>query len=85
MAADRVPEAEKVLKRALADSGGLTMKSNLSDIATRYDLAQASLMAGKRDEARTYLAYTGAGRESVIRRSCARGRWRHPTVAKYRG
>uniref|UniRef100_UPI00262103A8 energy transducer TonB n=1 Tax=Novosphingobium sp. TaxID=1874826 RepID=UPI00262103A8 len=50
------------LRRALDLSGGLTLKTSLSDVALRSDLAQAMLLLGKRDEARKYLAYTGAGR-----------------------
>jgi len=58
----RDKEAAADLRRALDLSGGLTLKASLSDVALRSDLAQAMLLIGKRDEARKYLAYTGAGR-----------------------
>lgn len=58
----RDKEAAVDLKRALALSGGLTLKVSLSDVALRGDLAQAMLLLGQRSEARKYLAYTGAGR-----------------------
>ncbi len=55
-------EAYAELKKALAHLGGLTRKASQSDIATRADLAVAAMLNGNRDAARTYLAYTGAGR-----------------------
>lgn len=58
----RDKEAAADLRRALELSGGLTLKASLSDVALRSDLAQAMLLIGKREEARNYLAYTGAGR-----------------------
>jgi len=58
----RNKEAAADLRRALSLSGGLTLKTTLSDVALRGDLAQAMLLLGQRDEARKYLAYTGAGR-----------------------
>lgn len=50
------------LRKALADQGGLKLKVTLEDIATRSDLAIAALLNGNTDDARKYLAYTGAGR-----------------------
>lgn len=58
----RNKEAAEDLKRALPLSGGLTLKVSLSDVSLRGDLAQAMLLLGQRNEARKYLAYTGAGR-----------------------
>jgi tetratricopeptide (TPR) repeat protein len=55
-------EAYAELKNSLKLQGGLTMKVSLADIVTRADLALAALLVNKRDEARNYLAYTGAGR-----------------------
>lgn len=58
----RAADAYTVLKDSLRKQGGLDIRVNLSEIATRADLAQAALLTGDRDRARTYLAYTGAGR-----------------------
>lgn len=55
-------EAYALLKDSLAKQGGLTNRVGASDIATRSDLAIAALKTGDRDNARRYLAYTGAGR-----------------------
>ena len=49
------------LKQALALAGGLTERVRLNDIELRGDLAQAALLNGDRNGARTYLAWTGAG------------------------
>ena len=62
MAAGRTGEADALLKRALANNGGLTSKTTLDDVATRYDLSQTALLKKDMDSARLYLAYTGAGR-----------------------
>ena len=58
----RTADAYTVLKDSLKKQGGLDQRVNLSEIATRADLAQAALLNGDRERARTYLAYTGAGR-----------------------
>lgn len=58
----RTADAYSVLKDSLKKQGGLDDRVNLSEIATRADLAQAALLNGDRERARTYLAYTGAGR-----------------------
>ena len=50
------------LKTALKLQGGLTTKVSLADVTTRGDLALAALLNKNRDDARHYLAYTGAGR-----------------------
>jgi hypothetical protein len=42
--------------------GGLTDKTDLRDVSARSDTAIAALLAGKGDEARRYMAMTGAGR-----------------------
>jgi len=55
-------EAYKELKTALSLSGGLTNRTTLSEVALRSDLAIAAMLVGKKDDARLYLAYTGAGR-----------------------
>ena len=52
------------LKKALSLSGGLDLRVSLSDVALRSDLAMAAMLTRRTDEARTYLAYTGAGRIS---------------------
>ncbi|MEH3039963.1 MAG: energy transducer TonB [Sphingomonas paucimobilis] len=58
----RTADAYTVLKDSLKKQGGLDNRVNLSEVATRADLAQAALLNGDRERARTYLAYTGAGR-----------------------
>jgi tetratricopeptide (TPR) repeat protein len=50
------------LKEALKLQGGLSLKVSLADIVTRSDLGIAALLNGDRDDARKYLAYSGAGR-----------------------
>jgi tetratricopeptide (TPR) repeat protein len=56
--------AYDLLKKALARQGGLDMKVDLNEVATRSDLAIAALLNNDNDRAREYLAYTGAGRIS---------------------
>ncbi|MFZ5704399.1 MAG: hypothetical protein ACOY5R_03950 [Pseudomonadota bacterium] len=58
----RATEAYELLRSAVADQGGLDLKVNYQEIVTRADLALAALLANKPDDARRYLAYTGAGR-----------------------
>ena len=58
----RAAEAYRILKDSLSKQGGLTNRVGLNDITTRSDLAIAALQNKQPDEARTYLAYTGAGR-----------------------
>ena len=58
----RAKEAVADLRVALDLSGGLTARVSLSGAAMRGDLAQAYLLTGDKDNARLYLAYTGAGR-----------------------
>ena len=58
----RFGEARKELGKANAALGGLTMKVDAADIATRSDLAIAAILDGDTKEAQRYLAYTGAGR-----------------------
>ncbi|TCM30755.1 TonB-like protein [Novosphingobium sp. ST904] len=55
-------EGYALLKDALKLQGGLSLKVSLSDVATRSDLAIAAMLLNKRDDARNYLVYTGAGR-----------------------
>ena len=57
-----VEEAYKELKTALSLSGGLTRRTTLDEVALRSDLAMAAMLVGRKDDARLYLAYTGAGR-----------------------
>lgn len=42
--------------------GGLTSKTDLNDVAVRSNYAIAAMMLGDREDARKYMAYTGAGR-----------------------
>jgi hypothetical protein len=60
--AGRNQDAYRELKTGLKEQGGLTLKVNASDIATRSDLAIAAQLSGDEGAARNYLAYTGAGR-----------------------
>jgi hypothetical protein len=58
----RAADAYRELKEGLARQGGLTSRVGVGDIATRSDLAIAALKTGDAENARRYLAYTGAGR-----------------------
>jgi tetratricopeptide (TPR) repeat protein len=57
-----VAPAYKLLRDSLAKQGGLGTRVSIGDVITRGDLAMAAALAGQRDKAREYLAYTGAGR-----------------------
>lgn len=50
------------LQEALRLQGGLNLRVSVADVITRSDLAIAALLIGNTDDARKYLAYTGAGR-----------------------
>lgn len=52
-------------KTALTLSGGLTSQTTLDEAAMRGNLALAALLLGSKDDARKYMAYTGAGRISA--------------------
>lgn len=58
----RFPDTRRELQTALRLLGNLTMRVDRSDLLARSDLAIAALLAGDPDDARRYLAYTGAGR-----------------------
>jgi len=58
----RFQDSYNDLKYALKLQGGLSLKVSLTDAVTRADLALAAMLIKKPDEARNYLAYTGAGR-----------------------
>jgi len=58
----RTAEAYRELKAGLMRQGGLDNRVGASDIATRSDLAIAALLNKDMENARLYLAYTGAGR-----------------------
>ncbi len=58
----RPSEAYAVLRKAVSDQGGLDYKVNINEVITRSDLAIAAMLAGKKDDARRFLAFTGAGR-----------------------
>lgn len=55
-------EAYAELKKALEYSGGLTFKTKLYEVPLRGDLAIAAVLAGDKEAAHKYLAYTGMGR-----------------------
>ena len=58
----RFADAAIIDKAAVKDLGGLTLHANLDDADARSDAAIALLLSGKDDQAREYMAYTGAGR-----------------------
>ena len=58
----RFDEARAAAAAAVKANGGLTLKTSLEDVSARSDFALAALKLGRDDEARQYLAYTGAGR-----------------------
>ena len=58
----RFRDAQKASESAVAAFGGLTLKSDLNDVAARSDTAIAAMLAGDAETARRYMAYTGAGR-----------------------
>jgi len=58
----KIDQAYKEMKTALDLSGGLTLKVSLNEVSMRSDLAMAAMLAGNKEEAQRYLAYTGAGR-----------------------
>jgi len=61
MAQGRYAAAVEAEKRAVTDLGGLTTRTDINDAAARSDAAIALLLAGQPDDARRYMAYTGAG------------------------
>ncbi|MBV9900559.1 MAG: energy transducer TonB [Alphaproteobacteria bacterium] len=66
----RYGEARAALDRSMRLLGGLTMRVDLADLVARSDLALAALLAGAPDDAKRYLAYTGAGHlEGVLQLS----------------
>lgn len=58
----RFGEAREELTRAQQHLGGMTTRVDRADLIARSDLAIAALLDGRREDARRYLAYTGAGR-----------------------
>lgn len=54
--------ARKSAERAVKLLGGLTERVDLQDVSARGDVALAALLAGDAENARKYMAYTGAGR-----------------------
>lgn len=57
----RFPEARRELDTAMRLLGNLTTRVDRADLLARSDLAIAALLAGDAEDARRYLAYTGAG------------------------
>jgi tetratricopeptide (TPR) repeat protein len=57
----RFETAHAAAREAVRLLGGLTLRLDLLDVAARGNVALAALKLGKRDEAREYLRYTGAG------------------------
>jgi tetratricopeptide (TPR) repeat protein len=58
----RFAEAREALEQAMRLLGNLTLRVDRADLLARSDLALAALLSGHEDDARRYLAYTGAGR-----------------------
>jgi tetratricopeptide (TPR) repeat protein len=50
------------VREAIKLQGGLHLKTSLREVATRSDAGIAAMLAGDKEAARQYLAYTGAGR-----------------------
>lgn len=61
----RDAEARAALVRAVQLRGGLTPRVTQADVSLRADAAIAMLRLGQAEDARKYLAYTGAGRTEV--------------------
>jgi tetratricopeptide (TPR) repeat protein len=61
----RFPEAKADLLKSMNMLGGLTRRVDYRDLQARSDLAIASMLNGNLDDARKYLAYTGAGHFDV--------------------
>lgn len=57
----RFAEARRELREAMRLLGNLTTRVDRADLIARSDLAVAALLAGDPEDARRYLAYTGAG------------------------
>jgi hypothetical protein len=57
-----LPGATAEAMEAVKLLGGLTAQTDLRDVAARSNAAIALLLAGRKDEARRYMAMTGAGR-----------------------
>lgn len=58
----KVQDGYAELKQALKLSGGLTWRTTPNEASMRADLGMAASLVGRKDDARLYLAYTGAGR-----------------------
>jgi len=58
----KFPEARLAAGDAVKLLGGLTAKTDLNDVAARSDYSIAALLEGRLDEARRYMAMSGAGR-----------------------
>lgn len=61
----RHEEARTELARAMRLLGGPSLRVNISDIVARSDLAIAAMLTGHADEARRFLALTGAGHMDI--------------------
>lgn len=61
----RFEEARVAAGDAVKALGGLTLRASIADVAARSDYAIAALKMGREDDAREYLAYTGAGRTTA--------------------
>jgi tetratricopeptide (TPR) repeat protein len=60
--AGQLDAARGWFEKALKTAGGLSTRVSLADTRIRGDLALAHHLAGRSEEARKYIAYTGAGR-----------------------
>jgi tetratricopeptide (TPR) repeat protein len=58
----KYPDARLAAGNAVKLLGGLTSKTDLYDVAARSDYSIAALLEGRLDDARRYMAMTGAGR-----------------------
>ncbi len=62
MNSNDLPAAKASAIRAVSAMGGLTERTSIGDVGARSDAAITLLLTGNRDEARRYMAMTGAGR-----------------------
>ena len=57
-----VPAARKLSAASVSDFGGMSERIDLRDVSARSTAAIAALLSGEKDDARRFMAMTGAGR-----------------------
>jgi hypothetical protein len=61
-----IEAAQNLSRASISDLGGMTTRVDLRDVSARSTAAIASLLAGNKEEARRYMAMTGAGRMDSV-------------------